>query len=78
MLIRGLLGKWGCSVVLTSNGEEALQAYEDGDFDLILMDLQMPEMDGYQATSAIRRQETHSEKRTPVIALTAHAMKGDR
>ena len=75
-----LLEKRGHRVVLAGNGREALKLFEDGTFDLILMDVQMPEMDGLEAVAAIRRVEEMQESRhrTPVIALTAHAMKGDR
>jgi two-component system sensor histidine kinase/response regulator len=75
-----LLEKRGHSVVLAGNGREALKQFEDGAFDLILMDVQMPEMDGFEAVAAIRTLEASrgGRGRTPVIALTAHAMKGDR
>jgi len=73
-----LLEKRGHSVVVAGNGREALAAFESGGFDLILMDLQMPEMDGFEATTAIRERERESGNRVPIVALTAHAMKGDR
>jgi two-component system sensor histidine kinase/response regulator len=75
-----LLEKRGHRVALAANGREALLLFEDRAFDLILMDVQMPEMDGLEAVAAIRRlEELQSGRgRTPVIALTAHAMKGDR
>jgi two-component system sensor histidine kinase/response regulator len=75
-----LLEKRGHRVTLAGNGNEALKLFEDGTFDLILMDVQMPEMDGFEAVAAIRRVEASrgNRGRTPVIALTAHAMKGDR
>ena len=60
------------------NGREAIKALEREDFDLVLMDVQMPEMDGFEATAAVRKREMRSSCHTPVIALTAHAMKGDR
>ena len=75
-----LLEKRGHSVTVAANGREALKMFEDGKFDLILMDIQMPEMDGLEAVAAIRHVEESQRNRlrTPVIALTAHAMKGDR
>jgi signal transduction histidine kinase/CheY-like chemotaxis protein len=76
VLIR-LLEKLGHSVVVSSNGAEALAAYSREAFDLILMDVQMPVMDGCDATRAIRAAEPLLT-RIPIIALTAHAMKGDR
>jgi signal transduction histidine kinase/CheY-like chemotaxis protein len=73
-----LLEKRGHSVVVAGNGRETLTAFERGGFDLILMDLQMPEMDGFEATTVIREREKASGNRVPIVALTAHAMKGDR
>ena len=73
-----LLQKMGHSVVLTATGLEALDASAAEDFDLVLMDLQMPHMNGYDAARAIRRREEGSSRHTPIVALTAHAMKGDR
>ena len=73
-----LLEKRGHFVTVTANGREALDALEKGPYDLVLMDLQMPEMDGFQATAALREREKHNGTHLPVVALTAHAMKGDR
>jgi signal transduction histidine kinase/DNA-binding response OmpR family regulator len=73
-----LLQKLGHSVVVTSNGREALRAFAPDRFDLILMDVQMPEMNGYQATRAIRASEAATGGHIPIVALTAHAIKGDR
>jgi len=73
-----LLEKRGHRVAVASNGREALVALEKGKFDLIFMDVQMPEMDGLEATVAIREKEKSSGLHLPIIALTAHAMKGDR
>jgi two-component system, sensor histidine kinase and response regulator len=73
-----MLEKRGHRVVVAGNGREVLEALEKGSFDLVLMDVQMPEMDGFEATTAIREQEKSSGTHLPVIALTAHAMKGDR
>jgi CheY-like chemotaxis protein len=72
------LEKAGHWVELAGNGREALAALEQGAFDLVLMDVQMPEMDGLEATAAIRRREQDTRRHIPIIALTAHAMKGDR
>ena len=74
-----MLGSLGCDVRLATNGHEALAAVEKTDFDLILMDAQMPEMDGYEATRRIReREETLGRSHTPIVALTAHALVTDR
>jgi signal transduction histidine kinase/DNA-binding response OmpR family regulator/HPt (histidine-containing phosphotransfer) domain-containing protein len=73
-----LLTKRGHQVTLAVNGQEALAALERQPFDLILMDVQMPIMDGFAATAAIRERETGTERHMPIIAMTAHAMAGDR
>jgi PAS domain S-box-containing protein len=73
-----LLKKQGHTVQVAVNGREALAALERQSFDLVLMDVQMPEMDGLEATAAIRRKEQGTGLHLPVVALTAHAMKGDR
>ena len=73
-----LLEKRGHRVVVVTNGLEALAALDKESFDLILMDVQMPEMDGLEATAAIREREKSAGIHRPVIALTADAMKGDR
>ena len=73
-----LLEKRGHSVAVAANGLEALQAVEKESFDLVFMDVQMPVMDGFEATAAIRKREEPSGMRLPIVALTAHAMKGDR
>ncbi len=75
---RRMLEKEGHLVTVVDNGSHAIQALERQTFDLILMDIQMPEMDGLQATSAIRAKELVSGGHVPIIALTAHAMSGDR
>src|SRR5439155_4362616 len=72
------LEKRGHSVRSVADGRQALAAYREESFDLLLTDLQMPEMDGFEATVAIRAIEKETGRRVPIIALTAHAMKGDR
>ena len=74
----GLMKRWGHSVTVANNGEEAVAAYESGKFDLVLMDVEMPKMDGLQATEAIRQRESGASNRIPIVAMTAHAMPGDR
>jgi signal transduction histidine kinase/CheY-like chemotaxis protein len=73
-----LLEKRGHRVIVAANGLEALAALRNGGFDLVFMDVQMPEMDGLEATATIRKHEELSGKHQMVIALTAHAMKGDQ
>ena len=73
-----LLEKRGHRVTVTANGREAVEAIQKQAYDLILMDVQMPEMDGFEATVAIRDIEKQTGNHVPIIALTAHAMKGDR
>jgi two-component system sensor histidine kinase/response regulator len=73
-----LLEKRGHRVTVAGNGREALAALSKAKFDLVFMDVQMPEMDGLEATGAIREQEKRTGLHQPIIALTAHAMKGDR
>jgi CheY-like chemotaxis protein/HPt (histidine-containing phosphotransfer) domain-containing protein len=73
-----LLERWGHAAVLAKDGRQAVQIYSRANFDLILMDVQMPEMDGLQAARAIRSLEDARGGRTPIIAMTAHAIHGDR
>jgi two-component system, sensor histidine kinase and response regulator len=73
-----LLDKAGHSALAVVNGREALDALAREAFDLVLMDVQMPEMDGFEATRAIRAQEQTTGRHLPIVAMTAHAMKGDR
>jgi two-component system sensor histidine kinase/response regulator len=73
-----LLEKHGYAVVSTVNGREALDALERETPDAVLMDVQMPVMDGLEAIRTIRAKEQYSGTRLPIIVLTAHAMKGDR
>jgi len=77
-LVRALLERRGHRVVIANNGHEALGACLAERFDLILMDIQMPEMDGLEATAAIRRAERQTGVRTPIVAMTAHVLQGDR
>jgi two-component system sensor histidine kinase/response regulator len=78
LLVVKMLEKRGHSVVVAANGKEALAALEKESFDAVLMDVQMPEMDGFEATALIRTKEAETGSHVPVIALTAHAMRGDR
>jgi two-component system, sensor histidine kinase and response regulator len=73
-----LLEKRGHTVTVANTGKLALDAHESQIFDLVLMDVQMPEMDGLEATAAIRQREKTSGKHVPTIAMTAHAIVGDR
>ncbi len=72
-----LLEKQGHQVVVAANGREALERLEHESFDLVLMDIQMPEVDGFEATAAIRRHELVTGGHLPILAMTAHAMQGD-
>ena len=84
MVALRLLQRSGVSadnITVVDNGRDALVALEAGDYDLVLMDVQMPEMDGFEATRAIRDRESAvgaQGRRLPIIAMTAHAMAGDR
>lgn len=73
-----LLEKQGHTVIAANNGREAVEAYTTRQFDLVLMDIQMPEMDGLEATARIREQEHETGTRIPIVAVTANAMMGDR
>lgn len=77
-LALGVLGKHNHQVTVVENGRDAFEAVAGQFFDVVLMDVQMPEMDGFEATRKIREAEQGSERRIPIIAMTAHAMKGDR
>jgi PAS domain S-box-containing protein len=74
----GLLGRKGHTLVHAANGQEAVDAFTAQKFDVILMDIQMPEMDGFEATARIRQIEDATGQHTPIVAMTAHAMTGDR
>ncbi|MBC2709991.1 MAG: response regulator [Desulfosarcina sp.] len=76
--IRRLLDNWHCRATIVDNGRLAIEALANQDFDLVLMDVQMPEMDGLTATARIREQEKKTNHHVPIIAMTAHAMRGDR
>jgi CheY-like chemotaxis protein len=78
-IIRAMLARMGCAIEMADNGVQALRAFEKNTYDLVLMDCQMPEMDGFDTTRAIREREALNPTmgRVPVIALTALAMLGD-
>jgi len=76
-LVVTMLEKRGHKITVAGNGREALAALETEAFDLVLMDIQMPEMDGFETTGAIRQRERATGKHQPIVAMTAHAMKGD-
>ena len=73
-----LLGKLGIKPEIAKNGQEAVNLLKEKSFDLVFMDCQMPVMDGFTATKAIREMERNTDRHTPIVAMTAHAMKGDR
>lgn len=77
MIIKGYLQKLGCDVLTANHGQEAITLLENHDIDVILMDCQMPVMDGFEATQKIRQLRTHKAT-TPIIAVTANAMDADR
>jgi len=74
----GILESFGCMVEAAGHGREALAIHAEREFDVIFMDCQMPEMDGFETTAEIRKREAAGAKRTPIVALTANAIKGDR
>jgi len=77
-IVRNVLSKRGHQVEIASDGQQVLDRIRSEPFDLVLMDLQMPCMDGFAATSAIRALEPQLARRVPIVAMTAHAMQGDR
>jgi CheY-like chemotaxis protein len=77
-LTRRLLEGGGCLVISAMDGLEAVKAFESQPFDVVLMDLQMPNMDGFEATRAIRELEHPFGRHTPIVAVTANALQGDR
>lgn len=78
MVVEHFLKDKGHTLCFANNGKEAVVAAENNDFDIILMDIQLPVMDGIEATAEIRKREERLSKHTPIIALTAYALKGDR
>jgi CheY-like chemotaxis protein/HPt (histidine-containing phosphotransfer) domain-containing protein len=76
-LVRGILDRHGHSTQIVGTGRDVVEQWATGQFDIVLMDVQMPEMDGIEATATIRRQEAEAGGHTPIIAMTAHAMRGD-
>jgi CheY-like chemotaxis protein len=78
LLMKEILSLRGYAVTVAANGREALEAFDRQRFDLILMDIQMPEMGGVEAAKLIRQRERQAGGHTPIIAVTAHAIKGDR
>jgi CheY-like chemotaxis protein len=79
LVVTALLEEFGYSFTVAKNGQEALERVKEEPFDLILMDVQMPGIDGFEATQLIREWEKGGDgKRTPIIGLTAHALSGDR
>jgi CheY-like chemotaxis protein len=77
VIVGRVLDKAGHTAAMVGNGREALSALEEQEFDLMLCDMQMPEMDGFAAMAQIREKELASGRHLPIIALTAHSMKGD-
>ena len=79
MVCKQVLEKMGIEVGVAENGQQAIETLDEQQFDLVLMDCQMPVLDGYKATEQIRvKEQKHNLPRIPIIALTAHAMQGDR
>ena len=77
-IAQSLLTKRGHAVTVVNTGREALDALQRDAFDVVLMDVQMPDMDGFEATAAIRARERETGSRVRIVAMTAHAMQGDR
>jgi CheY-like chemotaxis protein len=76
MLVIKVLEKWGCKTDIAENGQIAFDKYQQNDYDILLMDLQMPVKDGYETTQCIRALKS-KKKDVPIIAMTAHAIKGE-
>jgi len=77
LVLTRMLERFGCIVRNASNGEEAVRAFQYESFDIVLMDCEMPVLDGYDATRQIRERQAGTPERTPILAITAHAMSGD-
>ncbi len=77
-VVCAMLGGQGHDIAVAENGREALEKLAEHEYDVVLMDVQMPEMDGFEATAALRARERSSNRHLPVIAMTAHALQGDR
>jgi CheY-like chemotaxis protein len=73
-----LLEKWGCRIDVAANGQEAVTMLAQFAYDIVFMDCQMPELDGFAATAAIRQREASTGQHVPIVAMTANAMQGDR
>jgi len=78
LVAQRLLQKKGHTIAVAHNGREALERIRAEHFDIVLMDIQMPDLDGYAATAEIRKLEAGNGKHVPIIGVTAHAMEGDR
>ncbi len=77
-IVQDMLELMDCHVEIAEDGEEAIEKVDKNEYDLILMDIQLPEKDGYEVTREIRQQEKTGKKRKTIVALTANAMAGDR
>lgn len=77
-LIKAITKSMDWEITLVDDGEQAVEAYKTGGFDLIMMDVQMPVLNGYEATKIIRKLEAEKGIHTPIVALTAYAMKSDK
>ena len=77
-VVQAMLASTHCSLTIVENGREAVEAVRAGNFDLVLMDVQMPELDGIKATKEIRELDQAEGDAIPIVALTASAMRGDR
>lgn len=78
MVAQAILESLGCTIEIAENGRSGIERMAAGGFDMVLMDCQMPEMDGFEATRAWRVREGTGTARLPIVALTANALKGDR